>query len=171
MSSYICVISAFGAVKPIYRERNNTFYWITWDNSQKQTRFQAQESFLRTEIASLSTLDQPSNQSTAALSTLPVLWEFYHGPAAEEMKWVESIFTGRTNDIYILFQNDIWAFCCAKPQLVDWWKINDLPPRHAILLIFVYCFERFRWKAPRLSCIIFSEASWSHLVHSYVKAP
>lgn len=79
------------------------FYWITWDNSQKQTRFQAQESFLRTETASLSTLDQPSDQSTAAFSTLLVLWELYHRPAAEEVKWVESIFTGRTNDIYILF--------------------------------------------------------------------
>lgn len=73
-------------------KRNNIFYWITGDNSQKQTRFQAQESFLGTETASLSTLDQPSDQSTATLPTLQVLWKSYLRPPAEEDKWAESIF-------------------------------------------------------------------------------
>lgn len=87
MSSYIGSFQHL--LLNLYRE-NNIFYWITWDNSQ--TRFQAQESFLGIETASLSTLDQPSDQSTATLSSLQVLWKSYHRLAAEEKEMSRKYF-------------------------------------------------------------------------------
>lgn len=61
------------------------------------------ESFIRTEIASLTALEEPGDQSTASLPTTQVPWKSYHKPAPEKKKWEESIFKWRTNVIYILF--------------------------------------------------------------------